>query len=235
MYRKKESVLMSYYSDMIKQNLKENKVLIVAIGNATFSSTGKGENGGVPTSKQDKLLYKVLKSFHIPFYILYVDEFNTTKCCYNCGNEMENVYDSTKGTICRGLKCCNNCEYDTYSFCEINETNNDEKFFCCLCNNILKNKSFEIIRDKCNSHNNYSNYNNNSNVVNHNCVNLKLCTNCSIKKTFRLRNRDLNAAINIWKVANCILRKLERPDYLKRPVKTQKILNNFLNNQNISI
>lgn len=46
---------------------------------------------------------------------------------------------------------------------------------------------------------------------------LKRCLECSRREnTVKTRNRDLNAALNLWKVADCIMQGLERPEYLKR-------------------
>jgi protein involved in temperature-dependent protein secretion len=52
---------------------------------------------------------------------------------------------------------------------------------------------------------------------------LKKCTKCTtLTNSFKLRNRDLNASINIWIITEKELKKEERPGYLTRPQKKQK-------------
>jgi hypothetical protein len=53
---------------------------------------------------------------------------------------------------------------------------------------------------------------------------LKKCMQCCTPETsFKTRNRDFNAAINIWKIALSILNNEDRPSYLCRPKKPKKV------------
>ena len=76
--------------------IKGEKDPIIAYGAAKFNPTGKGEVAGPTTF----LAKKCAKKFKIKF----IDEFRTTKCCYDCESELKpmkrGMYDN------RGLKCC---------------------------------------------------------------------------------------------------------------------------------
>jgi transposase len=81
---------------------------------------------------------------NIKYKIIYVDEFNTTQCCYKCENKMKDHFENNK-TV-RGLKDCHHCS----------------------------------------------------------------------KNAIKTRNRDLNASINIFKIAECFIKGNKRPKYLQR-------------------
>jgi len=64
---------------------KEKKKVVIAYGAAKFSPTGKGERAG-PTSWLSKQFSKKIKT-------VFIDEFNTTKKCCDCGNTLHAVKD----------------------------------------------------------------------------------------------------------------------------------------------
>ena len=79
-----------------KFKIKGEKEPIIAYGAAKFNHTGKNEVAG-PTTYLTK---KVSKKFKIR----YIDEFKTTKCCYDCESELKPMKIGSFDN--RGLKCC---------------------------------------------------------------------------------------------------------------------------------
>ena len=115
LWRKKKAIMSNYYVDTIKkcQNDKPNELIVIALGDAKFASTGqrfleKERHGGVPTNSKHQILIKVLKSMKKKFRILNIDEYNTSQKCYKCEHQLADIKDAT-GNIIRGLKKCTTC------------------------------------------------------------------------------------------------------------------------------
>ena len=153
---------------------------------------------------------------HIRYIFGKEDEYNSTKCCYKCGRSMSDIYDTCTGYPLRGIKWCKEC---------CGTKNNIEKYVikkkedtnlkcCCLCKKELKlNEQITGIDLQNLSLGTY---------------NLKCCIDCNCKNIIKIRNRDLNAAKNIWLIAYCRIHNLERPFHLRRPKKEEIILPNEL-------
>ena len=113
LWRKKLSIMSQIYSHTIRKVKKSSDVVVVmAIGDAKITSTGlKGKenkrHGGCPTNGKHKIMERTLKCMNIKYKIIYVDEFNTTQCCYKCENKMKDHFENNK-TV-RGLKDCHHC------------------------------------------------------------------------------------------------------------------------------
>jgi hypothetical protein len=80
------SVVYTFYKYLIKPAIKEGRQIVLGSGDAKFASGGRGEIS-VPTEGVDAAMRKVIRMHGIKHLVTMreIDEYNTTKCCYKCG------------------------------------------------------------------------------------------------------------------------------------------------------
>ncbi len=98
---------------LLQPAIRDKKYTIIGIGDGKFASGGKGEQS-VPTEKLMATLKKSIKIKKLErlVKIVKVDEYNTTKCCHRCGNEMQKLTTSY-GKECLRYRLCTNCKHET--------------------------------------------------------------------------------------------------------------------------
>ena len=222
LFRKKTSIIMNYFASTLKLGINKNKITVIAMGNAKYSSTGiKGmekNHGGVPTTKQKKMIIKTLKSFNLPFLFMDIDEYNTSKCCHKCGHKLKDVYDSNNGYSLRGLKQCVHCKTEECDEKKEIKCSAEKEYpyrfkkYCSLC-------SKKLSVDEIDKYWQYSTLSEDKTKSGIRLCDLKLCTNCICKTTIKLCNRDGNSAQNMRLCATNKLKGLDRPEFLRRPSK----------------
>ena len=130
-------------------------------------------------------------------HVCKVGEGRTTMCCHRCGSVMLNVLDD-EGRALRGLKLCRACHHtpcDDEPAHWVHLIKEPELHADCTphgkLDGVRDDKGRELRR-------------------------LKLCTHTwDAMHASKLRNRDLNAAMNIWKVLYALVHGLPRPEYLR--------------------
>ena len=91
---------------------KTKRHALLGFGDGKFPCTGKGEMA-VPTTEIQKTLKKMIKILSLQRYIklIAIDEYNTTKCCHRCDNEMQKLI--THGRECSRYRLCTQCTHKT--------------------------------------------------------------------------------------------------------------------------
>lgn len=130
-YRWKRSSLDRAANRLIDSVERENNQrLVIGVGNGSFPSTGKGEKA-VPTKKfKEHLRRAIFRRQHEaricqeskPITLLTVDEFRTTKCCYQCEAETIaatiKIPGSKKEVVSTRLRFCKKCNSETGKRCD---------------------------------------------------------------------------------------------------------------------
>jgi hypothetical protein len=205
LWRKKRGVIMQRIASIVQHvPTPQATVTVFGIGNGKFAPTGKGEKA-VPTTTLGKTILRTARCMKRmrEVEVMAVPEERTTMCCHGCQRLLQNVRDAS-GRVMRGLKKCMtpSCRWAhdgrPCNDVLVSETEVPEGHRCggCGARSVgLKDENGERVRG------------------------LTLCRHaeaCSGKEAFRLRNRDKNAARNIWEVVDAIVRGVARPGYLKK-------------------
>lgn len=202
LWRRKRSVLMQFYSSVVKAMAAPGAPVVIGTGDAGFAASGKGEKA-VPTQGARYELRRALKamkqrnrqSLHV-----YLDERRTTMCCARCGAVLEGIRGDD-GFELRGLKVCTRCPETVagrgacqwwHRLVKVDEGSKGG----CGCGGALR----DIKDDK-------------GDVLRR----LKLC--CSPTRddahSCRLLNRDVNAGNNLLEVLRALVAGEPRPLHLR--------------------
>ena len=110
-FRWKKSWLDRRVRELLAPAYKDKKHLIIGIGDGKFASGGKGETS-VPTVGLLTALKKAIKMMNLSrlVKVLYINEYNTTQCCHECGNKMSKLKTS-QNHDCRRYFLCTHCRH----------------------------------------------------------------------------------------------------------------------------
>jgi hypothetical protein len=169
--QKSESKLMNAF----RAKFGPPETTLIALGNWSQNRSLAGTQPSM--TKGFRVLFK---KFGYKTYL--VDEFKTSKCCFNCGQELEHHFlrvpnpkfrpdAPVREPTCR----CNGC---------LVESTNNER---------IKAKPKPTVK----------------------CHGLTRCNGCHGSRGMHW-NRDLNGALNIWKIAQSMINGEGRPTYLSR-------------------
>jgi hypothetical protein len=82
-FRVKRSCLSRAVRDLYEPARRQGKKIVLGVGDAKFSSTGRGEQA-VPTTQMTMAFRRMKIILGADVLIRSVDEYNTTKCCHKC-------------------------------------------------------------------------------------------------------------------------------------------------------
>lgn len=107
-FRWKKSWLDRRCREFLKPASKDKRHMIIGFGDGDFACVGKGELA-VPTEGLKSSLHKAIKMLKVSrqVKIVIINEYNTTKCCHSCGNEMDKLM--THGRECYRYRLCTKC------------------------------------------------------------------------------------------------------------------------------
>lgn len=214
LWRRKRMALMQHYGRVLGRAPRD-KPVIFATGDGGFAATGRGERS-VPTSGARAELRRLLRSRAnrdvsvplapgrrrsrggrgrtAPAVHVFVPEQRTTMCCHKCGQVMSDVHDeATPGRPLRGTKLCLNCAAPVCShWCRLQRGAEPGEA-------LPGEQRMQIKRDG------------GGEVAG---LWLWVAQQRDQQHAHRLVNRDVNAARNIWKVVDAMVRGLPRPQHL---------------------
>jgi hypothetical protein len=198
LWRRKRSVVMRSFADTIQRVAPRGTAVTFGVGNAKFAATGKGERA-VPTTTLGRTLLRTARSLSRSYdvEVTEVDEARTTMCCHGCQGLLRDVRGDD-GRPLRGLKACYSATCAGAGCSKRHTLLADTSVACGACGataTALKDEDGEVVRG------------------------LAVCCHtreCGGAQAFRLRNRDGNAARNMWEVLTAVLEARPRPQYLRR-------------------
>jgi hypothetical protein len=112
-FRRKKSFLDCSWKRIIKPAIAKKKSLVImGVGDGSFSHTGKGEQSA-PVQGIMRSLERVKRMIKdkIKVQIEMIDEYNTTKCCHCCGKVMDKIVENGKENL--RYRLCKNCNNET--------------------------------------------------------------------------------------------------------------------------
>jgi len=145
-FRWKKSWMDRRVRELLAPAYKDKKHLVLGIGDGKFSSGGKGETS-VPTVGLHTALKKAIKMLNISrlVKILYINEYNTTQCCHECGNKMSKLKTS-QNHDCRRYFLCSHCRHESKGKLrhrDVNAAKNILKLLELRINGLLRPKYLE--------------------------------------------------------------------------------------------
>lgn len=196
LWRRKRSTLMRSLADTISAVAPRGSKVTFGLGNAKFAPTGRGERA-VPTTTVGKTLLRTARCLGRSYdvEVVPIDEARTTMCCHGCGAVLEDVRDG-QGAVLRGLKACRTAscrEAKRHTLGASEEACGG----CGAANTSLRDENGEAVSGL---------------TI---CCHRRTCGGAEIEGV-RLRNRDKNAARNIWAALDAQMRGEQRPEYLRR-------------------
>ena len=112
-FRWKRSWMDRRMKELLEPAYKHGKHILLGMGDGKFACTGKGELS-VPTTDLQRALKRMIKILKISrlVKIVSIDEYNTTKCCHECGEVMNHLITQS-GYICQRYRLCAHCGHET--------------------------------------------------------------------------------------------------------------------------
>lgn len=109
-FRRKQAALMKVAGFAIRK--EEKTPILIGMGNANVSATMKGCPISVPTKAIKRAIRSSFKQHKKRGHIMEVWEYRTTKTCYKCFHDMEDVYKKVDGKEVkdREFRRCTHCK-----------------------------------------------------------------------------------------------------------------------------
>ena len=202
LWRRKRGTLMRSLADTISAVAPRGSKVTFGMGNAKFAPTGKGERA-VPTTTVGKTLLRTARCMGRSYdlEVVPVDEARTTMCCHGCGEVLEDVRGSS-GAVLRGLKACRTASCRETTRHTLGGASEEACGVCGAAYRPLRDENGEAVEG------------------------LTICCHGTCGgaeiEGVRLRNRDKNAARNIWAALDAMMRGEPRPEHLRRARRTTR-------------
>ena len=217
LWRRRRSVLMQSYVGVLKA-APTGVPIVYGRGAAGFASSGRGA-ASVPTVGSYRCLHLASRSLCTERHVLLckVGEARTSMCCHRCGSVMRNLLDDD-GRAIRGLKLCSACpalpeQLALPHWVRVVHVGDAALELpmalaaaCDTCSHPGGGAHHEVA---------YGELDDIKDDKGRVLRRLKLCTHTwDEMHASKLRNRDLNAAMNIWAALHALVNDLPRPLHL---------------------